>query len=203
MRRETLKLIDVYISECETIFNWKNIDTDKPMKFIERVKKHSDDLEKIVLISFIIISKYRWTKINLHDFMLSSGKILTDDTENIEILIKVMSKLSQLRSNENLFNLLTCDEFSLFQKLEFIKNAAQSISTTGYIRAMNYLSSVYHNDLKTIIEVCMGKINSVIVNKLDIVRRVNKTLGKGQIILDPKVTVEIPDNVTLFLDLGV
>ena len=204
MKRETLKLIDAYISECESIFHWRYTDSDEPMKFIKRVKEHSDDIEKIVTIIFILMTPaYKKYRSHISGFILSSGKTITDDTENIDIILKIMSKRGMLRSNKYLFELLSCAEFSLFQKLEFFKNGAQSISTQGYIKDMDYLLSSYHNDLKKIIEVCMGKINSVIVNKLDVIRDVNKNLGKGQIILDPKVMIEIPDNVALFLDLGV
>ena len=204
MKRETLKLIDAYISECEYIFHWRYTDSDKPMKFIKRVKEHSDDMKKIVTaISVLITPGCKKYRSHISDFILSSGKTIRDDTENIEIILKIMSKRGVLRRSEYLFELLSCEEFSLFQKLEFFKNGAQSISTQRYIEYMNYLVSSYHNDLKKIIEVCMVKINSVIVNKLDVIRHVNKNLGKGQIILDPKVMIEIPDDVALFLDLGV
>ena len=99
MTRETSKLIDAYISECESIFDWKNENTDKPMKFTERVKEHGSDIEKIVTIIFILTHPmyrqgiYKKYKPSVSDIILSSGKTITEDTENIDIILRFFGSM--------------------------------------------------------------------------------------------------------------
>lgn len=203
MKRDESKKLNDTIKDITDAahYRWAN-DVGYVANNPERVTKIVQSgtlMERCVLFAYLLDTiGYRVDNLRLY---LDSLKCNILNDEGKELLITTFRRLGMLRSGESVKSLVIESGLPIDFCLKILQNSASNISYTTYFNIMDRLCEIHKDNIEEIIKFGSERMMTNAISKLTVMRKINKQLGKNQVIIEPTVSVQIPEHVKLLLEL--